>query len=344
MPVDVPEKPYRVYRSRPRLLARGDLGSPRGRAPRRRLPVPGGRLSKGRFAAGLLVGVLLWLAVSGLAFLAGSVLTRGLPDEGLTAGGPGLTAPTTVLLLGSDARSEETAEPGSGSGPSRADSIMLMRVGGGASSRLSIPRDTLAEIPGRGREKINAAYAYGGTPLMAQTVQNLLGIEVNHVLLVDFERFPGLIDAMGGVNYTGACVVSRINGGFRNGGYTLRLPAGRNRLDGRQALALARTRKNECNAREDDRARARRQQKIVAAMKSRVLSPAGFARLPLIAWQTPRALQSDMSGPSLLAFAVGAIASGGAESRVLPVTAGAGTGLEVDGARAGRAVQRFVRG
>src|SRR3712207_6040303 len=126
-----------------------------------------------------------------------------------------------------------------------------MRVGGGRSARLSIPRDTVVDIPGHGRDKINAAYALGGPALAVTTVKRYLGIEVNHLVEVNFENFPAFIDALGGIDYTGGCVVSRINGGFRNGGYTLRLRRGTNHLDGRQALALARTRKNECNPREN---------------------------------------------------------------------------------------------
>ncbi len=93
------------------------------------------------------------------------------------------------------------------------------------------------------------------------------------MILVNFEKFPQLIDAMGGIDYTGGCVVSRINGGFRNGGFTLRLKAGTTHIDGRQALALSRTRTNECNPRENDLTRERRQQKVIAEMRSRVLSP-----------------------------------------------------------------------
>ena len=124
------------------------------------------------------------------------------------------------------------------SGPSRSDSMQLMRVGGGHSAKLSIPRDTIVEIPGHGLNKINAAYAIGGSALAVKTVKQYLGIEINHVILVNFEKFPQLIDAMGGIDYTGGCVVSRINGGFRNGGFTLRLKAGTTHIDGRQALAL----------------------------------------------------------------------------------------------------------
>ena len=116
---------------------------------------------------------------------------------------------------------------------------------------------------------------------------------------MDFARFPQLIDAMGGIDYSGGCVVSRINGGFRNGGFTLRLKAGTTHIDGRQALALARTRQNLCNPREDDLTRERRQQKIVARDESRVLSPPGFIRWPMIAWRAPQTIRSDMGALGL---------------------------------------------
>ena len=69
---------------------------------------------------------------------------------------------------------------------------------------------------------------------------------------------------MGGIDYTGGCVVSKINGGFKNGGFTLRLHRGTTHIDGKQALALARTRHNLCNPKENDLTRARRQQKIIS--------------------------------------------------------------------------------
>jgi LCP family protein required for cell wall assembly len=215
-------------------------------------------------------------------------------------------------VLGSDQRGAATAEPGaSTSAPGRSDSIMLLRVGGGANARLSIARDTLADIPGHGRQKINAAYAFGGAALAIRTVEQYTGIDVNHLIEVNFDEFPGLIDAMGGIDYTGGCVVSKVNGGYANGGVTVRIRAGvKTHLNGDQALALARTRKNACNARENDLTRARRQQRIVAAMKSRTLSAAGFVRAPWISWHAPKAFRTDMSGPTL-AGALAAMAMGG---------------------------------
>jgi LCP family protein required for cell wall assembly len=199
---------------------------------------------------------------------------------------------------------------------------MLMRVGGGANSRMSIARDTIADIPGHGRGKINAAFAYGGAALAIKTVEQYTGVDVNHVVVVSFADFPNLIDAMGGITYKGGCVVSYINGGFRNGGYTLRLKAGKSHIDGKQALALARTRKNACNKKEDDLTRARRQQKVISAMKRRLLSPFAFVRLPLIAWAAPKSLRSDMSGPTLLGLFGALTFAGSPKTEVLGTISG----------------------
>jgi LCP family protein required for cell wall assembly len=224
-----------------------------------------------------------------------------------------------------------------------------MRVGGGANATLSIPRDTVVDIPGHGRNKINAAYALGGPSLAIKTVEQYLGIDVNHLVEVNFENFPQLIDALGGVTYKGGCVVSRINGGTRNGGYTLRLKKGEHEIDGKQALALARTRKNNCAKREDDRTRARRQQKILGAIKDKVISLETFVRLPWVSWAAPRAVQSDMAGPSLLGL-VGAELIGGAQkSRVLKPSGGVtlpdgGAGLVVDESEKQSAVEKFLKG
>jgi LCP family protein required for cell wall assembly len=350
---DRPE--YTVYRSRPGFLRRGegrlrpDDGDREPRAPRRR---PG--LRPGRVVKWLLLGVLGWLLVSLLIFLVSAQIQRaGVSDAAsgtLSGAGFTLTSPNTILILGSDRRTEGLAEPGSSTtGPSRADSIMLMRVGGGANATLSIPRDTVVDIPGSGQAKINAAYAIGGPALAVTTVEQYLGIEVNHLVEVNFENFPALIDALGGVTVKTGCVVSKINGGTRNGGYTLRLERGENELDGEQALALARTRKNDCAPREDDRTRARRQQQILAAMKSKIVSFETFIRLPWVSWAGPKAVQSDMAGPSLLGVAGASLLGGGASARVLRPSGGitlpdGGAGLVVSEDEKRRAVARFLRG
>ena len=151
-------------------------------------------------------------------------------------------------MLGSDQRQKDSKEPGANIyGPSRSDTIMLIRTGGGHAARLSIPRDTAINIPGHGEQKINAAYAFGGPALSISVIKRFLGIPINHVVMVNFENFPALIDAMGGVNYTGGCVFANVDGGSKDGGVTLRLPKGTHHIDGKEALALARTRENLCH-------------------------------------------------------------------------------------------------
>ena len=302
-------------------------------------------ITKWRVVRWVLGAIAAWLLFSLVVFLVSAQIQQGqVSDEteaALADGGFPIGSSTNILVLGSDQRPQGTKEAGaSTSGPSRSDSIMLMRVGGGANSRLSIARDTLVPIPGHGVQKINAAYAFGGAALAIETVSQYTGVEINHVIEVSFSEFPELIDAMGGINYKGSCVVAKVNGGYKNGGVTVRIPAGKKtHLNGKQALALSRVRKNDCNPRENDLSRARRQQRIIGAMRSRVLSPAGFVRMPFIAWEVPKTFKTDMSGPTLLAV-FGAIATGGnPETNVLGTLDG-----NVPEARKQRAVEKFLDG
>jgi anionic cell wall polymer biosynthesis LytR-Cps2A-Psr (LCP) family protein len=166
---------------------------------------------------------------------------------------------------------------------------------------------------------------------------------------VNFENFPQLVDAMGGVDYSGSCVISRLDGGYSRGGYTLRLPAGTHHLDGKQALALARTRENLCAPNQTDLNREEHQQALFNAMKARLLSPASFLRLPWIAWNAPPAIVSDMSGTTLLGLFAGLATSGTPPTRVLQpsgsVTLPDGeVGLSVSEAERRAAAARFLAG
>ena len=374
------EPDYKVYRSRPRLLRKNepDDGLANLRAPdapppdyevqrRRRLPslprpkraprapgVPGRRprITPGRVLKWVVLALVAWVGVSAILFMVSAQIQRGdlasEVGEQLDPGPFPLTGANTILVLGSDARTERLAEPGSG-GPSRSDSIMLLRIGGGANASLSIPRDTVVDIPGHGQDKINAAYAIGGPALATQTVKQFLGVEINHVVEVSFENFPQLIDALGGVTYKGDAVLSRINGGTRNGGYTLRLPKGETEINGRQALALARTRKNLRNPAEDDLTRARRQQQLVSAMKDKVASFETFVRLPWVSWAAPKAVRSDMAGPTLLGVALASMRGGDSKPQVLKPSGGTtlpdgGAGLTVDDATKQAAVDKLLDG
>jgi LCP family protein required for cell wall assembly len=380
---------YKVYRSRPRLLRRreepggagagleelrapaeqedrpdyevhrGGGGGPRlprlpgggGGGGLRRFPRPG-RISAGRVVGWLVLALVAWVGLSVLLFVVSAQIQRGdlagKVGSQLDKGPYPLTGANTILVLGSDARPKGSKEPGAG-GSSRSDSIMLLRIGGGANASLSIPRDTVVQIPGHGRSKINAAYAFGGPALATQTVKRYLGIEVNHVVEVSFENFPQLIDALGGVTYKGGCVRSRINGGRRNGGYTLRLKRGETKINGRQALALARTRHNLCNPSDNDLTRAKRQQQLVAAMKDKVTSLGTFIRLPWVSWAAPKAVHTDMAGPSLLGVVGASMIGGSGKQRILKPSGSetlpdGGAGLDVSDAEKQAEVRRFLRG
>jgi len=302
-----------------------------------------------------LIGLIFaWLALSLVLFLISSHFERTAPPKDvagvLDPSGFPLTSANNILVLGSDRRPKGSKEPGANtSGPSRSDSIMLMRIGGGHDARLSIPRDTVIEIAGHGLQKINAAYAFGGPALSISVIKRYLDIPINHVVEVNFEDFPQLIDAMGGVDYSGGCVISRIDGGFRNGGYTLRLPKGTHHLDGKQALALARTRENLCAPNQNDLQRAEHQQALFSAMKDRLLSPSSFLRLPWIAWDAPPAIISDMSGPTLLGLFGAMAVSGTPPTRVLKpegveTLPDGEVGLRVSEAERRAAAVRFMNG
>jgi LCP family protein required for cell wall assembly len=246
----------------------------------------------------------------------------------------------TILVIGTDARPEATGnaeaetdpkcieQGATGSAPSndcagfRADTLMLVRAGGGAFEKLSIPRDTLADIPGQGPEKINSAYALGGAALQIKTVENFLGIDIDHVVLLDFEGFADFIDSIGGVDVeVGSRVKSIVDGGSGQGGITLKLERGEHHLDGHQALAYARTRKNEWNPAENDLDRARRQQEVVSAIKSRLTSPwrlpINFIRGPWIAWNAPKAMVTDMGALTLPQLAMSMVIGGESGTTIL---------------------------
>ena len=122
----------------------------------------------------------------------------GILDDGYSydvVKGPG----KNILLLGSDTRSGSEAAQVSGS---RADSIMLMHIpaDGKGVYLVSIMRDTWVNIPGYGSAKINAALNYGGISLQVATVENLVGVKIDHVAEIEFEGFKSLVNAVGGVD------------------------------------------------------------------------------------------------------------------------------------------------
>ena len=343
---DKPE--YTIYRSRKGLLSRFKRDEPGGLDDLRREHQPRPRrvrkpISVGRVVKWVVLAAVAWIALSFVVFMVSAQLAEhssGTADAALTRSGS-LLSGSTILVLGSDARPPDSKEPGAG-GPARSDSMMLMHVGFGSVRKVSILRDSQANIPGHGVQKINAAYALGGAGLAVQTVEQFMGngLKINHVLEINFENFPKLIDAMSGITvHLNRCIHSN-----RFGGRVLILHRGDQHLTGKQALQYSRVRENKCAPNEDDRARARRQQQVLSAIRKRLLSPATFVRLPWVAWAAPRTVRSDMHGPGLAMLFADLATGGGGATRVLMPYGSNGTQLLVSEAAKRRAVERLLHG
>jgi LCP family protein required for cell wall assembly len=298
---------YKVYRSRRRPLTRGgDLDALRrrlsrvtGREPD--LDKPRKPITPGRVLKWVALAIAGWLLLSLVLFLVSAQIQDGVSDDAKAALSKdgSMLGGTNILVLGSDARTGDSIDE-SASGPSRADTIMIVHAELGGVRKLSIPRDTEAEIPGHGSRKINAAYALGGPALTIETVENFLGngLKINHLVEVDFKDFPAFIDSLGGItvnNKTRICSPP-----FDNFWKGIHFRKGELHLDGTRALGYARVRKNACAPAEDDRARAARQQEVMRAIGAQAKSPSTFFRLPWVSWQAPKALKTDMRGPALM--------------------------------------------
>ncbi len=182
----------------------------------------------------------------------------------------------TFLIVGSDTREGLDDLTNFGRvGGSRGDVIMLVRLDRGESRAqiLSIPRDTWVEIPGSDNNKINAAYAIGGPSLMVRTIQENLKIEVNHYVEIDFVGFIALVDQLGGIEMAFPYPARDLKSG-------LDVPAGELTLDGKTALAYARSRTYEelrdgvwVKVDANDIGRTQRQQELIRAILRRLKRP-----------------------------------------------------------------------
>jgi LCP family protein required for cell wall assembly len=182
-----------------------------------------------------ILGGALWLET---ALHRQTVLTD-YPDR--PAAGPG----STWLLVGSDSRQGLTTEQqealatGGDTGNGRTDTILVVHLPALASSApttmVSIPRDSYVPVPGYGRDKINAAFAMGGARLLAETVEQATGLRVDHYAEIGFSGFAGLVDGMGGVT---VCPTTPIDDPLAG----IKLGAGCQKLDGRDALGYVRSR------------------------------------------------------------------------------------------------------
>ena len=176
----------------------------------------------------------------------------------------------TYLLVGSDSREGLTAEErkrlGTGSTAGRrTDTIMIVYVPvGGKPALISVPRDSYVPIPGKGRNKINAAYAFGGPELLVQTVESNTGLRMDSYVEVGFGGFVNIIDALGGIEM---CLPKAI----KDQDSHLDLPKGCQNMDGATALGYVRMRKADPRG---DLGRVERQREMLSAVAKKAASPA----------------------------------------------------------------------
>lgn len=236
------------------------------------------RLSPGHPPARLPGVLLLALAL----LLPGPLLAAAQTPEGT----PGAAQPMNILLLGVDAR------PGEAIDGVRSDIMAVLHLDPATRScrLLSIGRDTRVELPGIGFTKINHALMIGGVPLTIDTVEEYLGIRIDHYGLIDFTGAAMAIDAIGGVTIVN-------DEAFSIGGNDF--PEGEIALDGAQAVLYARYR----GGADGDIGRMRRQQAVLAG----ALRALDSVALPQIVQVTRAGIQdhimSDLTPEILLPLA-----------------------------------------
>ncbi|APT93439.1 LytR family transcriptional regulator [Corynebacterium phocae] len=178
------------------------------------------------------------------------------------------TPGTNWLLVGSDSRQGLTEEQqlalgtGGDVGAGRTDTIMLLHIPRkGSATLVSIPRDSYVDIPGFGMDKINAAFAFGGAPLLGQTIEQWSGLRIDRYAEIGMGGLANVVDSIGGVDL---CVQEPIQDPLAG----IDLQAGCQTLQGHDALGYARTRATALG----DLDRVARQRELFTALREKIFS------------------------------------------------------------------------
>lgn len=195
-----------------------------------------------------------------------------------------------ILVMGVDERADDVG---------RSDTMFVVTVDTKTKSvaMLSIPRDTRVRIPGNGWDKINHAYADGGHKLSQQAVEGLMGISIDHYVLINFSGFQKIVDAIGGVDID---VEKRMyyEDPYDGNGLVIDLKPGLQHMDGKTAIKYVRYRDEE-----GDIGRIQRQQKFVKALFKEVASPSVITKIPAVIREVSATIKSDMSTGEMLNLA-----------------------------------------
>ena len=197
----------------------------------------------------------------------------------------------TIMIMGVDERADDVG---------RSDTLMVATIDPAKkeTALLSIPRDTRVAIPRNGYDKINAAYAYGGEKLTQRTVEDFLGIRIDHYVIINTHAFQKIVDAIGGIDINVEKRMYYEDPWDDDGGLIIDLRPGIQHMDGKTAVTYVRYRDEE-----GDIGRVRRQQKFMKACVDAITTPAILPRLPGIISSVIDSVKTDLSLRQLLEFA-----------------------------------------
>jgi LCP family protein required for cell wall assembly len=328
LPMAHGDKPYRVYRGGrargnvPLKRKGGSSGARRASSgdavsihSRRRLHLPHLGLWRGSWKRRILIAFLLLVVLFFAWAIAGYLSLRSGAEkanarlgakarEALTpAHGLMLSSASNILVLGTDHANTVERES-----ESHSDSIMIVHTDPSRHRLvyLSIPRDLRVDVPGRGYDRVNAAFQIGGAALAIHTIAAYTGLPINHVIVVDFGQFRQLIDALGGIDinvpkpiYSNAfdCPFTAARCASWHG---YRFAKGMQHMNGRRALVYSRIRENRLDPSETDVTRGARQQQVVQAVLSKITSFGTMIKLPWIGSDLLKPMATDLSASQLM--------------------------------------------
>lgn len=228
-------------------------------------------------------------AAAGAFFASSSLFEESKPVEKKTERMPSPDK-TVVMLMGVDEREDDVG---------RSDTLMIATLDPKKhkAAILSVPRDTRVKIKGHGFDKINAAYAYGGHNLTKNTVEDLLGVEMEHYVIINVNAFTKIIDAIGGVDIDVEKRMYYEDPWDDNGGLVINLYPGQQHMDGATAITYVRYRDEE-----GDIGRITRQQKFMRAVMDKLTSPAIIPKIPAIIGQVVDSISTDLTVKQMIEF------------------------------------------
>jgi LCP family protein required for cell wall assembly len=196
-----------------------------------------------------------------------------------------------IMIMGVDSRADDVG---------RSDTLMVATIDPkkDQASLLSIPRDTRVKIKNHGFDKINHAYAFGGHELTKDTVENFLGVTLDHYIIIDTHAFQRIIDTIGGIDIDVEKRMYYEDPWDDDGGLVINLQPGMQHMDGKTAITYVRYRDEE-----GDLGRIHRQQNFMKAIFDKIASPSIIMKIPSIIKEISNSIKTDMSIRQMIEFA-----------------------------------------